>query len=178
METDAVNAMRGQALKKVQDDKGIKVAFTLPCNPPPGGGLDSQGLSVVRGALSAGVTVSHVNFMTMDFGDQFGGQPLGPVVTGALSNGHAQILSLIPGISSAAAWKMVGVTPMIGKNDDSEVFSLTDAQTLETFAVQNNIGLVSFWSIDRDQPGTDYNYSSTVQSTDFAFDAVLSQVTQ
>jgi hypothetical protein len=178
METSAVNAMRGQALKQVQASRGIEVAFTLPCNPPPGGGLDSSGTSVVEGALNAGVTISHVNLMTMDFGDQYGGQALGPVVTGALSDGHGQLLNLVPGISSAAAWKMLGVIPMIGKNDDSEVFSLTDAQTLETFAVQNGIGLVSFWSIDRDQPGSDYNYSSTVQSTDFAFHAILSQVTK
>jgi hypothetical protein len=178
MLTDAVNAMRGQALATVQKSKGIQVAFTLAANPSPGGGLTSQGLSVVSHALSAGVTVSHVNFMTMDYGDSFGGMPLAPVVTGSLTDGHTQITSLVPGISSADAWRMVGVIPMIGKNDDSEVFSLDDAKTLATFATTNRIGLVSFWSIDRDQPGTDYNSSSTVQTTDFAFDDILQTVTQ
>ena len=124
-------------------------------------------------AIAAGVTISHVNFMTMDFGDNYGGSPLAPVVIGALQDGHAQIMSLVPGISSAGAWAMVGVTPMIGKNDDAEVFSLADATSLAQFAVNNGVGLVSFWSIDRDQPGSDYNYSSTVQSTDFAFNAIF-----
>jgi hypothetical protein len=173
METDAMNEMRGQALKMVQASKGIKVAFTLPTNPSPGGGLAAEGLSVVSHALSAGVTISHVNFMTMDFGDPYGGAPLAPVVTGALQDGQAQIRSLIPGISSEAAWAMVGATPMIGKNDDSEVFSLADATTLGQFAVANGVGLVSFWSIDRDQPGSDYNDASTVESTDFAFNAIF-----
>jgi hypothetical protein len=173
METDSVNAMRGEALATVQSAKGIKVTFTLPTNPSPGGGLASEGLSIVSHAISAGVTVSHVNFMTMDFGDQFGGSPLAPVVIGALQDGQAQIMSLVPGISSAAAWAMVGATPMIGKNDDAEVFSLADANTLAQFAVANGVGLVAFWSIDRDQPGSDYNYASTVESTDFAFNTIF-----
>jgi chitinase len=173
-ETDAVNAMRGQALASVQASHGIKVAFTLPANPSPNGGLTSEGLSVVSHAVSAGVTVSHVNFMTMDYGDGYGGSALAPVVIGSLNDGQKQIMTLIPGISSAAAWGVVGVIPMIGKNDDSEVFSLTDAQTLATFAKTNHVGLVSFWSIDRDQPGTDYNNASTVETTDFAFNAILS----
>jgi chitinase len=173
-ETDAINTMRGQALKMVQDARHVQVAFTLPANPSPGGGLDSSGQSVVSHAVSAGVVIHHVNFMTMDYGDGFGGKPLAPVVTGTLNDGHTQIMSLIPGISSADAWKVVGVIPMIGKNDDSEVFSLDDATTTATFCETNHVGLVSFWSIDRDQPGSDYNTSSTVESTAFAFNAILS----
>ncbi len=177
-ETDTVNEMRGQALKMVQDSKGIKVAFTLPANPSPGGGLTDEGKSVVSHALSAGVTVSHVNFMTMDYGDNYGGSPLAPVVEGTLNDGQAQIMSLVSGISSADAWAMVGVIPMIGKNDDSEVFSLDDATTLAAFAKSKQLGLVSFWSIDRDQTGSDYNNASTVESTNFAFNQILSTVTQ
>ena len=173
METDSVNAMRGAALKMVQDSKGIKVAFTLPANPSPGGGLTGEGISVVSHAISAGVTVSHVNFMTMDYGDSFGGSPLAPIVIGTLNDGQGQIKSLVSGISDADAWGMVGVIPMIGKNDDSEVFSLDDAKNVAAFAVQNKIGLVSFWSIDRDQPGSDYNMASTVESTNYAFNAIF-----
>jgi chitinase len=173
METDAVNAMRGAALKTVQDSKGIKVAFTLPANPSPGGGLTGEGESVVSNCVSAGVTISHVNFMTMDYGDSYGGSALAPVVIGTLNDGHAQIMKLIPGITSEAAWGVVGVIPMIGKNDDSEVFSLADAKTVAQFVTTNRVGLSSFWSIDRDQPGTDYNNASTVESTDFAFNAIF-----
>jgi len=174
--TDAVNKMRGQALAMVQASKGIKVAFTLAANPSPGGGLTSQGQSVVSNALAAGVVISHVNFMTMDYGDSYGGSPLAPVVEGSLNDGHTQLMSLAK-IDSQAAWSMVGVIPMIGKNDDSEVFSLDDAKTLTQFAMTNHIGLVSFWSIDRDQPGSDYNSASTVESTNYAFDDIFDAVT-
>jgi chitinase len=176
--TDAVNEMRGQALAMAQAAKGIKVAFTLAANPSPGGGLTSQGQSVVSHALAAGVKIAHVNFMTMDYGESYGGSAMAPVVIGSLTDGHTQLMSLVSGISSADAWGMVGVIPMIGKNDDSEVFSLTDAMNVTQFAITNHIGLVSFWSIDRDQPGTDYNSSSTVQTTSFAFDDIFEAVTQ
>lgn len=176
--TDAVNAMRGQALAMAQTARGIKVAFTLAANPSPNGGLTSQGQSVVSHALEAGVTISHVNFMTMDYGDSYGGQAMAPVVIGSLNDGHTQLMSLVSGIGSVDAWAMVGVIPMIGKNDDSEVFSLADAMTVTQFAITNRIGLVSFWSIDRDQPGTDYNSASTVETADFAFDDIFEAVTQ
>ena len=178
MLTDAVNTMRGQALKMAQDAKHIKVAFTLAANPSPGGGLTLQGQSVVSHAIAAGVTISHVNFMTMDYGASFGGAPLAPVVLGTLADGHAQIMSLVSGIASEEAWRMVGVIPMIGKNDDTEVFSLDDAKSVAQFATTHQIGLVSFWSIDRDQTGTDFNTSSTVETTNFAFNTILHVVAQ
>jgi hypothetical protein len=179
--TDAVNELRGQALKLAQDAKGIQVAFTLAANPSPGGGLTSQGLSVVSQALAAGVKVSHVNLMTMDYGDSFAGKPLAPVAIGSLTDANAQLLKLSPGLSEAQAWGMLGVIPMIGKNDDTEVFSLADAKTLAAFAETNALGLVSFWSIDRDQVcpnGADFNSCSTVDTTNFAFNAILQGTTE
>jgi chitinase len=182
--TDAVNAMRGQALALVQASRHVKVAFTLGANPHTSGspgGLTTQGLSVVTHAVSAGVVISHVNLMTMDYGDSYGGQPIAPVAIGSLTDAQAQLLSAIPGLTADQAWRMLGVIPMIGKNDDAEVFSLDDAKAVAAFAVQNRLGLVSFWSIDRDQvcpQGANYNSCSTVDPTNFAFDQVFQTVTQ
>ena len=118
--------------------------------------------------------------MTMDYGDSFGGKALAPVAIGSLTDANAQLVGAISGLTTDQAWRMLGVIPMIGKNDDSEVFSLADAKTLEAFAVQNRLGLVSFWSIDRDQvcpSGGDYNSCSTVDTSNFAFNAVFQPVT-
>jgi hypothetical protein len=179
--TDSVNALRGEALKLAQDARGIQVAFTLAANPAPGGGLTSQGLSVVSHALTAGVSVSHVNLMTMDYGSSYRGQPLAPVAIGSLTDANAQLLALDPSLTPAQAWAMIGVIPMIGKNDDAEVFSIDDATTLAAFSKANALGLVSFWSIDRDQvcpQGADYNSCSTVNTTNFQFNSILSTVAQ
>ena len=72
---------------------------------------------------------------------------------------------------------MLGATPMIGQNDTSgEIFTLANAQTLATFAQQKQIGLLSFWSIHRDRPGTDYNEASTVNTANYQFADIFKAV--
>jgi hypothetical protein len=66
---------------------------------------------------------------------------------------------------------MVGVTPMIGVNDQTdEVLQLSDAQQLLTFAQQKGIGELSMWSSTRDkecpggaEPSSSPTCSSIVQ---------------
>jgi hypothetical protein len=44
---------------------------------------------------------------------------------------------------------------MIGVNDvTTEVFTVADAQAVEDFAVANGVGMLSMWSLQRDNPGT------------------------
>ncbi len=170
--TDSANDMRAKALKMVQDSKNIKVAFTLEALPATG--LSDRGRSLVSRAVAAGVRVAHVNLMTMDYGDSFGGKPMAPVVIGSLNGVHYQLQTLIPGLTSQQAWAMVGVIPMIGKNDDSEIFSLADAKTVTQFAIDNKLGLVSFWSIDRDQPcGSGREACNSVSTTNFEFTRIF-----
>jgi hypothetical protein len=59
---------------------------------------------------------------------------------------------------------MLGNTPMIGQNDTSgEIFTLADAATVESYAAQRGIALLSFWSEGRDNGGCsgDTSASST-----------------
>jgi chitinase len=47
----------------------------------------------------------------------------------------------------------IELTPMVGVNDvSSEVFSLTDVDTLTAYAVSNKLAGIHFWSLDRDTP--------------------------
>jgi hypothetical protein len=164
---------RGKALKKVQDSRGIKVAFTLPTDPT---GLAGGGLQVVQGALDAGVHISHVNLMTMDYG-QFQGQPLGPVAIQSVNAAKGQLEGLIPGLTDAAAYAMLGATPMIGRNDSGEMFSLDDAKQLAQFARDKKLGLIAFWSIDRDRVcSSGKDECSTVNAHTFDFHNALKTV--
>jgi hypothetical protein len=165
--------LRGKALKKLQDSKGIKVAFTLPTNPD---GLAAGGKQVVQGALDAGVKISHVNLMTMDYG-QFLGQPLGPIAIQSLQATKGQLQGFIPGLSEEQAYAMLGATPMIGTNDTGEVFSFDDAKQLVQFVKDHKIGLVAFWSIDRDRVcSTGKDDCSTINSATFDFHNILKTV--
>jgi len=97
-----------------------------------------------------------VNIMTMDFGD--GQNALADAESGAEAT--ASQLSGLYGISTSAAYGMIGLTPIAGQNDDNEYFSTANASTLESFAASNGVAELSFWEVDGYDKPTGYQYSS------------------
>ncbi|HEX4788809.1 MAG TPA: cellulose binding domain-containing protein [Actinospica sp.] len=152
------------AVQAAQAAKGrdLKVTLTLPVLPS---GLTADGLYVLQSAYSHGVKVTAVNGMAMDFGDSAAPAPAGKMGAYAIQSAQsvrAQIASVWTGLSTAQTWAMVGVTPMIGQNDQAdEVFGLSDAQQLVSFADQNHLGELAFWAVTRDQPCTNGGGLST-----------------
>lgn len=139
-------ARRSQALAALQRaNPGLRVSFTLPVLPE---GLTADGLNVVRSARDAGVAVDLVNVMAMDYyrtGDY------GTFAVDAANSTFNQVKSLYPGRTDAQLWKMVGVTPMLGANDDGHVYDQADARQLVTFAQGKHLGMLSFWELGRDK---------------------------
>jgi chitinase len=163
-----INARRATALAKVQAAKGIRVAFTLPVNPD---GLDDLGKAVVQSALDAGVHVSYVNVMTMDYGGG-AGSDLGQTAIGSADATAHQLVQMIPGLALADAYRQVGATPMIGTNDDGHVFTVANANALAAWAAQHHLGLLAFWAIQRDEHctgATDLDRCSGVNTATFDF---------
>lgn len=139
-------ARRSTAIAALQKaNPGLKVSLTLPVLPE---GLTADGLNVVKSAKSAGVDLDLVNIMAMDYGRA--GQDYGDLAIQAVKSTKDQIKSIY-GNSDAAAFKMVGVTPMLGQNDDGGKFTQSDAQDLVTFANSNHLGFMSFWELNRDK---------------------------
>ena len=136
---------------------GLGVWLTLPVLPQ---GLTQDGLNVVQAALVAGVKVDGVNVMAMDYGDSAAPPQLksmGEYAIDAANATFAQMTSLFAARGQTFGWNQLGVTPMLGVNDvRSEVFTLADADRLETFARAKGLGMLSMWSINRDNPGPDH----------------------
>jgi hypothetical protein len=176
----AANALRDQALVALQArDPGLQVSFTLPVLPS---GLPADEDAVLTGAVQAGVDISAVNVMAMDFGDGAAPNPSGQMGTFAIDAAtatDAQVASAM-GISDAAAWPKVAVTPMIGVNDTSdEIFTVANAQQLVAFAASKHLAWLSMWSAGRDQqcPGGAAGFaeptcSSVAQTPDAFMDAL------
>jgi cellulose binding protein with CBM2 domain len=148
----AANALRDQALVALQKaNPGLQVSFTLPVLPS---GLPSDEDAVLTGAVQAGVNISAVDVMAMDFGDGAAPNPsgqMGAFAIDAATATDAQVASAM-GISDTAAWSKVAVTPMIGVNDTSdEIFTVANAQQLVAFAQSKHLAWLSMWSAGRDQ---------------------------
>jgi hypothetical protein len=134
----------------------LDIWLTLPVSPR---GLTPAALSVVRTALARGVEIRGVNAMAMDYGSAVAPNPDGRM--GALAIQAAQSLEVqLAGVyeqlgkvpSRGDIWQSIGITPMIGRNDVlAEVFKQSDARQLLAFASEKSIGLLSFWSFNRDR---------------------------
>ncbi|MEU3496041.1 cellulose binding domain-containing protein [Kitasatospora cineracea] len=147
---------RSAALAQVQaaqraKGRDLKVSLTLPVLPS---GLTADGVYILQSAKNAGLSVDLVNVMAMDFGDWAAPSPAGKMGAYAIQSAQstqAQIRSVWTNLTDAQAYAKVGVTPMLGQNDTaSEVFGLTDAQQLVSFAQQNHLGELAFWEMTRD----------------------------
>ncbi|WP_163569733.1 glycoside hydrolase family 18 protein [Fodinicola feengrottensis] len=147
------NSRRNAALAALQtQNPAVQVEYTLPVAP---NGLPSEEMGLLRDAKSKGVKVSVVNLMTMDFGD--GESALNNAISAAKAT--ASQLANLYGISVSAAYAMIGLTPIAGKNDDDENFTQANAKTLETFAASNGVAELSFWEMYSFDKKTGYAYS-------------------
>jgi chitinase len=154
----AATSLRDQALAALQaEDPSVQVDFTLA--------VDAQGLptgtgseyALLQDAKAKGVKVSIVNIMTMDFYDG-SNNDLGDAESAAQA--AASQLASLYGISTSAAYAMMGLTPIAGTNDDGTYFSTANAQSLESFAASNGVQELSFWEVDGYDKPTGYQYSS------------------
>lgn len=150
---------RAEAVRVVQRDRAkaghpLDVWLTLPVMPS---GLTVDGVAFVDAMLAAGVDVTGVNVMTMDYGTVGDGDTaMGEHAVAALRAVHDQLLDAYERagapLSPEDAWSKLGATPMIGQNDiASEVFRPDDATELVDFARSVSLGRLSFWSANRDR---------------------------
>jgi hypothetical protein len=153
---------RAEALQTLQssmkaEGRSLEIWFTLPVTP---NGLSGDALLVIRAALEHRVDIRGINVMAMDYGSALAPDPVGRMGAYAIEaarNLHDQLHKLYAGVGkpkeSAELWRMIGITPMIGQNDVAgEVFQTRDASQVFEFAMKNHIGLLSFWSLNRDRP--------------------------
>jgi chitinase len=144
----SVNARRAAAIatvQKAQANNGRRLAVWLTLAVTPSGLLPDS-LAVVQQMIAAGVTISGVNVMTLDYGP-LGGQTLLSASEHALTSTAAQLQSL--GLNS---WSALGATIMEGHTDTpGQVWNLADAQALRNFAYTHRLARLSEWSLLRDQ---------------------------
>ncbi|CAL9466697.1 hydrolase [Streptomyces althioticus] len=140
---------RSEAIALLQEERdGLEVTFTLPVMPS---GLDEDSLALLESANDHEVDVATVNLMTMNYAESYDGD-MGDYALTAARSAHAQLRDVF-GLSEAAAWRGMALTPMLGVNDvENETFTLEDAAQVRAFAEDHGVAWVSVWSAFRDRP--------------------------
>lgn len=161
----AAGERRAQAIHTLQVERrnaghSLAVWLTLPVAPS---GMTKDGTTAVSQMLEAGVDLAGVNVMTMNYGSsRAAGDSMAQASIKALEQTHRQLGTLYSRVgidlSPATLWTKVGATPMIGQNDEpGEVFGVADAQKVNAFALEQRIGRMSLWSLNRDKTcGSNY----------------------
>ncbi len=126
------------------------VWLTLPVNTT---GLQDNAKTVVRQFLLHHVQVAGINIMAMDFGPPEAN--MYQAVQQSANSTHAQLTTIFPQygihLTSRQIWNRMGITVMIGQNNSAgEVFTTSNAASLQSFANRVRLGRVSMWSLNRD----------------------------
>jgi hypothetical protein len=165
------NEYRDLAIKALEtSDPTLSVSFTLAVTPEglaeTTGAAGGDDLYVLKQAKTEGVTVDTVNIMAMDYYD--GSTNMLTDAETAASDTEKQLVKY--GLT-----EKVGITPMIGQNDDygqsggdgvDEVFTLSDAQSLEQWAsTQSYISGLGEWELPRDTAATTSDTHAAPSST-------------
>lgn len=163
-----LNDKRAKVIARLQAKyPGLYISLTLPADT---NGIMNDGKNCIINCISNGVNITIVNSMAMDLGSLPTGQSWGVTACKIGDTVVNQLRTIYTTKTTAQLYKMIGLTAMIGKNDDGTVFLPSDASILGTYAKNYNIGLVSFWSINRDQSGVgDLGVFSQANETDFQY---------
>jgi chitinase len=136
------------ALKQLQAARGTTVTYTLRVQGQDFG-VDPFSEQILQDAASRGLNVI-VNPMLMDFG--FSGS-WGDALISAANATLGQMKQIWPGKTDAQLKGMLGLTPMIGRNDTGQVTTQAVAQQLLSYARTNHVAYIGFWSVGRDNGG-------------------------
>ena len=174
-------ARRARVLARLQAKyPDLYVSFHLPgwlrgLNPPA--------LDLLSATQAAGVRIDMVSVMTQSFGQENLRTMVVPSTVGQASimtfqATANQMAEIFRNRSQSQIYAMMGISPMIGKNDDGSTFTLDDARTVADFAKSNGVGLISYWSHQRDRAqatngNNDLNSFSGVAQSNFEFHSIF-----
>lgn len=149
-----VNRVRNRAIAGLQRQQALlgrqlAISYTLPTAVT---GLTPMELSLLQDALHCGVELASINVMTMNYYTRNArGHSMAHNAMSTANNVVRQLRQIYPARAPTQLWAMLGLTPMIGVNNDlQEIFTLQDARTLLAFATRRRMARLAFWSIQRD----------------------------
>jgi chitinase len=147
---------RNKAIALVEDwaartHRTVQFSYTLPTNPT---GLDSDGLPIIQNAVADHARVDVVNLMTFDYWDGIQHEMAADTEQAAAAL-VGQLAPLYPHKTTRQLYAMVGITEMVGIDDygTTETFTTADAVTVEKWAQDKGIAVLSFWAIECDNGG-------------------------
>lgn len=149
------NRANAKAIKKLQEKTGVSIVLTLPVLPS---GLTDTQLNVLEVYLAEGVDVEVVNLMTMCYGSGtlLPGENYGTGSLRAVDSTMEQLKTQYKRfanqtLTTEQAYGKIGTTPSIGyEGAGHPIFTTEWSKLIVDHAIENNLAMTSFWSMNRD----------------------------
>ena len=167
------NVANAKAIKRVQDQTGIEIVLTIPIMPY---GYTSTQKNLLRAYIGNGVNIKFVNSMTMCYGSEVDeGEDFADASIRAIENAKNQLKAIFSeyglDLTDEKAYKMLGATVDVGyENQHNPIFTADMTRRVAEFANGKNLGMYSFWSINRDSM---MQYNSAISTKYEHYDASL-----
>ncbi|ODV64214.1 glycoside hydrolase family 18 protein, partial [Ascoidea rubescens DSM 1968] len=173
----------GRVLSRLQSALQNNLYISLTLSSHPNLGLTNDAIHCIQTIQGYNVNITLINAMAMDYYMSLDDIPYantwGQAAIKVIELMKAQLHShVFPNRSAQEIYKSIGICPMIGKNDDNSVFTQSDFVELLNFVRYRDIGLLTFWALNRDQviaeedlnkPEMSIAISSFSQSNDFEY---------
>ncbi|WP_380281084.1 glycosyl hydrolase family 18 protein [Kitasatospora purpeofusca] len=144
---------RNKAIKLTQDwaaanGRQIQFSYTLPTTTS---GPASNGIALLRNAVTNNARIDVVNLMTFDYYDNATHDMAVDTQT-ATTGLYNQLAKLYPTKTPAQLWGSIGIIEMPGIDDfgAAETFTLANATAVYNWAISRGINTLSFWALQRD----------------------------
>ena len=159
------NVANAKAIKRLQDARGTGITLTIPIMPY---GYTTTQKNLLRAYIGNGVNIKFINSMTMCYGDEVEkGEDFAEASIRAIVNAKDQVKSIYAEygreMTDEEVYKMLGATVDIGyENQYNPVFTADMTRVVAEYANDKNLGMFSFWCINRDCM-MQYNSAITTQ---------------
>ncbi len=150
------------------NNPGLQTIVTIPTTTT---GPGWWGLRLIDQAKALNTNIDLITIMPFDFG---GGADMYASTINA-TNGLKEKVKSTFGLTDAQAYNRIGISGMNGVSDQQELTSLDTWTRITNWAKSNNLGRLSFWSVNRDRPcpGQPVNSScSSIAQNDWDFTRV------
>ncbi len=149
------NIANAKAVKMLQDTTGVEVTLTVPVLPS---GLTQTQIDLLDAYLSNNVTLKYINIMAMCYGSStlLPGENYGTASIRAIDSTKNQIKDSYQKfanttLSDSEAYSKIGATVSVGYESSSDpIFTPAWSQLVVDHAKNKNIGMTSYWSLNRD----------------------------
>lgn len=151
------------------------MSYTVPADAE--GGIANRNYApardMVSDAIAKGVDLRRVRIMTMHFSPMTVER-----IQGSATDTHTWLAGQYDGLSDAEVRNKIGIIPLTGSQGSAgsnpgsleENFLPSEADQLRQWAEDTGLGMLSFWSLDRDASG------SQIDHEQYAFSSVFNQL--